>query len=257
MARRRTGRFAFLALAAAVLAASACTPSPAEPPPVISGDVQVGSTLSASVGAWLFDPADFSFQWKSCDAAAPTSCVDVGDDSSSYEIQPSDLGRMITVVVTATNPAGSGDRAAVAVGPVEPAVDPTDSYAGVWTATGTRSLCGVLGGVQVCGESGPVTLVFTLDGPCDGEGWCRNTPGSGWNWNYLEGSGCLAIAPGGYGSSITPVNLRLTLGNDAEGQRIDVRSVVGQTLDPPTALIDEAVARRSGTAPGGPVSCVG
>ena len=88
--------------------------------PVVSGDVEVGETLSVTAGTWTGNPAPtISYQWFVDGAEA------VGETSNSYVIQASDAGLMVSVEVTATNSGGSATEE-VAVGPVNAAPANTD-----------------------------------------------------------------------------------------------------------------------------------
>lgn len=88
--------------------------------PVVSGDVEVGETLSVTAGTWTGNPAPtISYQWFVDGAEA------VGETSNSYVIQASDAGLMVSVEVTATNSEGSATEE-VSVGPVNAAPANTD-----------------------------------------------------------------------------------------------------------------------------------
>ena len=76
--------------------------------PAISGNPQVGSTLSSSTGTWLDSPTGYAYQWEDCNILG-VSCVNIsGATSSSYTLSPNDAGDTVDVVVTASNSAGSG-----------------------------------------------------------------------------------------------------------------------------------------------------
>jgi hypothetical protein len=80
--------------------------------PGITGTPKVGSTLSATPGTWTH-PAAFAYQWRRNGAAIP------GATGASYALAAVDVGRQITVLVTATAPgylAGSAASAPVTVG---------------------------------------------------------------------------------------------------------------------------------------------
>ena len=88
-----------------------------------------GQTLSVTQGAWSNNPTSYSYQWQDCTTTAGTntgtpvttggasnamtlpttgSCSNIsGATSSSYTIQSSDIGKALTVNVTATNGHGS------------------------------------------------------------------------------------------------------------------------------------------------------
>jgi hypothetical protein len=88
------------------------TPAPPPPPPsntaapVISGTAQQGQTLSTSNGSWTNSPTSYAYQWQDC---ASGSCTNIsGATSSTYNLQASDVGDTIDVVVKASNAGGSG-----------------------------------------------------------------------------------------------------------------------------------------------------
>ena len=81
-------------------------------PPVISGEARVGSTLTTTTGTWTSSaPLTYSYQWQRCDASG-ADCVNIdGATSSSYVATAADEGKVLRVVVTATNSGGSRERA--------------------------------------------------------------------------------------------------------------------------------------------------
>jgi GH25 family lysozyme M1 (1,4-beta-N-acetylmuramidase) len=89
------------------------TPDPATPPsndspPVISGETEVGETLSASTGTWSgSQPLSYSYSWQRCaEDGSGCSAVLNGTDPD-YRLDPADYGHRMKVTVTATNSAGS------------------------------------------------------------------------------------------------------------------------------------------------------
>lgn len=68
--------------------------------PAISGNAYVGSTLTASTGTWLNGVDSYSYQWKADGA-------NVGSNQNTYVPVSGDVGKVITVEVTATNAGGS------------------------------------------------------------------------------------------------------------------------------------------------------
>ncbi|MBV8988535.1 MAG: heparin lyase I family protein [Solirubrobacterales bacterium] len=73
--------------------------------PTITGTDVQGDTLTATPGTWTGGPASYTYQWQDCSAAI---CSNIsGATSSSYQLQPSDVGDTVDVVVTATNSSGS------------------------------------------------------------------------------------------------------------------------------------------------------
>jgi hypothetical protein len=66
--------------------------------PSISGDGEVGSVLTATMGNWQGEPTSYSYDWDAM--GADTS-------SATYTVDALDAGGSITCVVTATNAYGS------------------------------------------------------------------------------------------------------------------------------------------------------
>jgi hypothetical protein len=121
--------------------------------------------LSTTNGQWFNRPTSFSYQWKDCTSSTRSSCTsNVANGggastgtASSYQVQKSDLGDHITVVVTASNASGSGTATAALTGVVTagsvpvntavptvaapPAFNPgsimTASSTGTWTGSPT------------------------------------------------------------------------------------------------------------------------
>jgi hypothetical protein len=98
-----------------------------EPPintgsPTVSGTPQVNSQLSSSPGAWMGTPTiNYAVQWQSC-AAGVVDCRDIGGATgSTYVPTPAEQGRVIRVVVTAVNRAGSAAAVSAATASVQPA----------------------------------------------------------------------------------------------------------------------------------------
>ena len=76
--------------------------------PTIAGTAKQGQTLTASNGSWSNNPTSFAYQWRRCSSSG-SSCINIsGATGQSYVLVSADVGqRLIRVVVTATNPAGS------------------------------------------------------------------------------------------------------------------------------------------------------
>jgi hypothetical protein len=76
--------------------------------PTISGSALQGQTLTASSGTWSGNPAPkFGYQWQQC-AQNGQGCTPISNaGSSSYTVQPNDVGHTLAVVVTAINTSGS------------------------------------------------------------------------------------------------------------------------------------------------------
>lgn len=81
-------------------------------PPTISGSTSQGTMLTATPGGWTgTPPPDYSYQWKSGGA-------NVGLNQTTYVTQSSDLTKIITVEVTATNSAGFVKATSANFGPI-------------------------------------------------------------------------------------------------------------------------------------------
>lgn len=95
-------------------------------PPVITGSLTVGETLTSTSGSWttVFPPLSFSFQWRRCDDQGQ-NCADIpGATQAAYVLQAEDAGYRIVVVVTAKDATGqtadatSSPTGAIGSGPV-------------------------------------------------------------------------------------------------------------------------------------------
>ncbi|HUA75998.1 MAG TPA: hypothetical protein VL988_14690 [Solirubrobacteraceae bacterium] len=76
--------------------------------PSISGVLQDGQLLSVATGAWSgTQPIAYAFQWQLCNALGQACESIEGATGSSLKLDPSEIGRTLAVVVTATNSAGS------------------------------------------------------------------------------------------------------------------------------------------------------
>lgn len=106
--------------------------------PVISGNVQVGQTLSTTNGTWSNTPTSYAYQWK-------RAGVDIGSaTASTYVLVEADAGAAITCAVTASNAGGAGTPAtsnsltvdvyAVFITHVEDPTDGSTFSGGVWNS---------------------------------------------------------------------------------------------------------------------------
>jgi hypothetical protein len=76
--------------------------------PSIAGVLQDGSLLSASTGSWTgSEPLSYSYQWQLCNALGQVCKAIEGATGSSLKLDPSEIGKTLALVVTATNAAGS------------------------------------------------------------------------------------------------------------------------------------------------------
>jgi hypothetical protein len=75
--------------------------------PSISGTAQVGEELTVDPGTWTGGVRSFAYQWQRCSAAG-SSCSDVsGASGKTYGVRTADVGKVLQVIVTATNASGS------------------------------------------------------------------------------------------------------------------------------------------------------
>ncbi len=118
-------------------------PAPAVAPantvkPVVSGEAKVGSTLASTVGTWTgTQPLTTKTQWQRCNTAAGVGCVAItGATSSGYAPVTADVGKVLRVLVTATNAkaAVTATSATTAVVPA-PLVAPANLSVPVLTGT--------------------------------------------------------------------------------------------------------------------------
>jgi hypothetical protein len=144
--------------AASSTSAATTVVTPAPPantaPPLVSGTLRDGQTLTATSGSWTGTaPISYTYQWQRCDAGG-ANCQNVGGaTANTYTLTPSDVASTMKVVVTATNaaasvPATSAATAAVAAEPPANSSAPTVSgtardgqtlsaSTGTWTGTPT------------------------------------------------------------------------------------------------------------------------
>jgi hypothetical protein len=107
------------------------------PTPTIVGTPAVGRLLRASAGDWV-EPAAFTYTWKSISTTNVTTTVGTGD---TYTVAPADLGKKITLTVTAalagyvTTSKVSALTATVATGTFTSAPAPTISGTAVFGQT--------------------------------------------------------------------------------------------------------------------------
>ncbi|MBB4230057.1 GDSL-type esterase/lipase family protein [Rhizobium mongolense] len=80
--------------------------------PVISGIAQSGSKLTTTFGSWTQSPSGYAYQWKADDADL------IGATSRSYTLTDAEVGKTITVTVTATNSFGSASATSAATSAV-------------------------------------------------------------------------------------------------------------------------------------------
>jgi Big-like domain-containing protein len=88
--------------------------------PGISGTAQQGNTLTAGTGLWNNDPTGYNYAWQDCTGQG-TGCSAIGGaTSSTYTLDASDVGKYVSVTVTASNSGGSTPVTSASLGPVLP-----------------------------------------------------------------------------------------------------------------------------------------
>jgi GH25 family lysozyme M1 (1,4-beta-N-acetylmuramidase) len=93
--------------------------------PQLTGQAQVGQTLTAAVGTWTGSPTTFAFQWRRCDTAGAACVALTGATASSYVLTPGDIGTTLSLVVTATGKGGSQSATAATTAVIAAAPVPT------------------------------------------------------------------------------------------------------------------------------------
>lgn len=122
-------------------------PVPKVPPtnlsaPTISGTPQAGDTLTASPGTWNGDtPITYTYAWSD------------GATGSTDTLPASDVGKEITVTVTATNDGGTQTATSAGVGPVTAAPPPSGNECAGTSGSGTISYSSL----DACGFPSPDT----------------------------------------------------------------------------------------------------
>ena len=104
-------------------------------PPVITGTLQPGSTLTAGNGTWTSaTPPTYSYSWQRCDAEG-NNCTWFVNTAQTYLLQSSDLGHTFRVYVAATNAGGSQVATSGLTGVVGGAVAITNTVTPVISGT--------------------------------------------------------------------------------------------------------------------------
>ena len=190
--------------------------------PVISGQLEIGKTLTVSTGTWTASPpvSSYGYRWLRCDSHGAGCATISGATTSSYKLVAADQGHMIQVAVTATSASGTGTAYSDPEGPVGAANAP----ASVNPPTIT--------GKAVVGEQ------LTAD-----KGTWNGSPTSfGYQWQRCDqnGAGCSDIA----GATASTYGVRTAdVGNTLRAQ---VRATNGNgtatSTSAPTAKVAAAAA---------------
>ncbi|HKI91674.1 MAG TPA: hypothetical protein VJ986_05195 [Gaiellaceae bacterium] len=94
---------------------TAATPPASTGLPTIVGSAVQGATVAASTGGWSgTTPFTFVYQWQRCDAGG-ASCADISSATAqTYTPSAADVGHTLTIVVTASNTAGTAQATSAA-----------------------------------------------------------------------------------------------------------------------------------------------
>jgi hypothetical protein len=88
--------------------------------PTITGDAQVGESLTANDGTWTNNPTSFAYQWERCDIDAIVCAPVPGATGKTYGVRATDVGFRLRVEVTARNASGTGTATLNVTGIVVP-----------------------------------------------------------------------------------------------------------------------------------------
>jgi hypothetical protein len=118
--------------------------------PTITGIAQVGQPLTANPGTWTGTaPITYTYQWTS-------GGLPVGTNSPNYTAAPTDIGKAISVVVTASNAGGSA--AAVPSAPTAAVLPPPTGNIVAPTISGTPKQGQTLTVTQGIWSNGPTSI---------------------------------------------------------------------------------------------------
>ena len=108
--------------------------------PVISGNTDVGSTLTSTAGTWTgYLPPTFTYQWYR------VTTLLLGETNNTYVTQPLDIGQAITCRVTGTNMVGLAVATSNAITPMSSYFPPTNIVAPVISGNTDVVLLGFTG----------------------------------------------------------------------------------------------------------------
>jgi hypothetical protein len=131
--------------------------------PSITGDAQVGETLTAEDGTWTNNPTSFAYQWQRCDADG-TGCAAIsGSTAKTYGVRLLDLGFRLRVEVTAKNAGGDGSALSGLTPIVDPAT-PITNRRPTLTIISVRFVgARVYARFRVCDDSAKNLTIFATD----------------------------------------------------------------------------------------------
>ncbi len=72
-----------------------------------SGSPQQGETLTASTGTWSNSPTKFTYAWQDCDSSGNNCAAISLATSNTYKLASTDVGKLVSVTVTASNAGGA------------------------------------------------------------------------------------------------------------------------------------------------------
>jgi hypothetical protein len=199
--------------------------------PQITGTAQQGATLSVSNGGWTNGPTGFAYVWEDCDGSGNNCTAITGATSSTYTLQPTDVGSTIVASVSAANAGGQGSAMSSSVGPVLPSA-PVNSVKPAITGTAQQ-------GATLSVSNGT---------------WSNNPTAFSYVWEDCNSSGtaCSPIADAkssGYtvrASDVGSKVLAVVTASNAGGQNSATSGRVGPVL--PAAPVDTTAPGISGTA---------
>src|SRR5262245_44808741 len=144
--RRRWPTALFLALAALAIGsvvgvarngqAASMTVPVNTAPPVITGELKVGSTLTTTNGTWTGNPTPtFTYVWQRCDENGGSCAAISGATATTYVLKNADGGSTLRSVVRGTNSDGTDTGTSVPTGVVGTTAPPAAT--GCPSGTGT------------------------------------------------------------------------------------------------------------------------
>lgn len=198
--------------------------------PTVSGGAVLGQSLTATSGSWSGSPSSFAYQWQRCDAGGGSCGTIGGATGSGYTVANADVGKTLRVVVTASNPDGTGQATSNATAVVTASAapvntsDPVVSGSPVEGQTLTATSGGWIG-------TSPITFAYQ---------WVR----CGTDGGAPDGSNC------GFISGATGTTYRLT--SSDVGRRMRVRVTATNSAGPQTAASNATSVVQTSTTSGPP-----